>query len=228
MPDTPFLLWRPHAPACPLFLPPPSRASSANPLARAPHLPQAGHCGLQAKNERTKSESVMTSRGTFSSWGGHLRWRVGWRRRTSPRLRRNPCLRPALQENQTSAGLNPTFPTQVERALRIGPEAGKKSGAAARGRYARALAPRSGKPRSLLVVPDSSENAPPSRVKGRRRRLRLVKGRLSRRRGCRYFRKPSPRAGITFLWHPTVPNPQSPRAAPPCWAPAGPCTHRRS
>lgn len=32
-----------------------------------------------------------------------------------------------------------TFPTQVERTLRIGPDAGKKSGAAARGRCAHAL-----------------------------------------------------------------------------------------
>lgn len=35
MPDIPFLLSRPHTPACPLFLPSPSRASSANPPARA-------------------------------------------------------------------------------------------------------------------------------------------------------------------------------------------------
>lgn len=67
---------------------------------------------------------------------------------------------------------NQTFPTQVERTLRIGPDAGKKSGAAARGRCV--LDP--GSPAVSWESRTPAENVPPSRVKGRRRRFKTCRG----------------------------------------------------
>lgn len=123
-------------------------------------------------------------------------------------------------------------PTQVERSLRIPrPTRGGKSGAAARGRCARALAPGPGRLRGLCVVPRlQQKRCPPTPAgsRGGRGGLGSVQGRLARRRGCRECRKPNPRAGISFR-APHSPGPPKPwSAAPPCWAPAGLSTHRRS
>ena len=163
-PLSPLAAPRPRLPRFPTLLS--FKGRLRKPSGLRPPTPPPGRPpgGLQAKNERTKSESVMTYRSKFSNWGGHFQRTFGGGRRhdlPASASGGNRALSLLSKKTRLVDLFYQTLWPQVERTRRNDPDAGQEEpGCRAGALCSRFCALDRGSPAGSWLVPDSSKNGP--------------------------------------------------------------------